>query len=87
MSKEILLNGLNPRQKEAVLHEGGPLLVLANAGNSKTRVITHKFAYYTKKSNKVSPHSILAVTFTNKASDEMKRRIALLIGKDMDSSG
>jgi len=85
MSKEILLKDLNPRQKEAVLHEGSPLLVLAGAGSGKTRVITHKFAYYAK-SNKVSPHSIFAVTFTNKASDEMKRRIAMLIGKEMGGS-
>jgi len=85
MSRELLLKGLNPMQKEAVLHEGSPLLVLAGAGSGKTRVITHKFAYFAK-SNKVSPHSIFAVTFTNKASDEMKRRIALLIGKDMDGS-
>ncbi len=85
MSNELLLKELNPRQKEAVLHEGSPLLVLAGAGSGKTRVITHKFAYHTK-SNKVSPHSIFAVTFTNKASDEMKRRIAMLIGKDMDGS-
>ncbi len=85
MSKEILLNDLNPQQKEAVLHEGSPLLVLAGAGSGKTRVITHKFAYHTK-SNKVSPHSIFTVTFINRASDEMNRRIARLIGKDMDGS-
>ncbi len=85
MSNELLLKELNPRQKEAVLHEGSPLLVLAGAGSGKTRVITHKFAYHTK-SNKVSPHSIFAVTFTNKASYEMKSRIAMLIGKDMDGS-
>ncbi|MBA3071882.1 MAG: AAA family ATPase, partial [Nitrospirae bacterium] len=85
MSNELLLKELNPRQKEAVLHEGSPLLVLAGAGSGKTRVITHKFAYHTK-SNKVSPHSIFAVTFTNKASDEMKSRIARLIGEDMDGS-
>lgn len=85
MSNEILLKELNPRQKEAVLHEGSPLLVLAGAGSGKTRVITHKFAYHTK-SNKVSPHSIFAVTFTNKASDEMKSRIARLIGEDMNGS-
>jgi len=85
MSSDILLKGLNPRQKEAVLHEGSPLLVLAGAGSGKTRVITHRFAYCTK-AHRVSPHSIFTVTFTNKASDEMKRRIALLIGKEMDGS-
>jgi DNA helicase-2/ATP-dependent DNA helicase PcrA len=82
MSKTIL-EGLNPQQKEAILHNGGPLLILAGAGSGKTRVITHKFAYLAKK---LSPNSILALTFTNKAADEMKARIAALTKKDLRNS-
>ena len=85
MSKEILLKDLNPQQREAVLHTGSPLLVLAGAGSGKTKVITHKFAYLVK-SKSLSPHSILAITFTNRASDEMKGRILRLIEKGMDGS-
>ncbi len=85
MSKEGLMQDLNPQQQEALKHIDGPLLVLAGAGSGKTRVITHKFAYLTKN-RKISPHSIFTVTFTNKAADEMKGRIHNLIGRDLHNS-
>jgi DNA helicase-2/ATP-dependent DNA helicase PcrA len=74
------MNSLNSQQKDAVLHVKGPLLVLAGAGSGKTKVIAHKFAYLTSVL-KVDPASILAMTFTNKAADEMKSRIEDLTGK------
>ncbi|HET6451697.1 MAG TPA: UvrD-helicase domain-containing protein, partial [Spirochaetia bacterium] len=71
------LQTLNPRQREAVIHEGAPLLILAGAGSGKTRVITTKIAWRVDQRG-VDPRSILAVTFTNKAAQEMKERVLAL---------
>src|SRR4030043_2171347 len=83
--QDILMRDLNPQQKEALTYIDSPLLVFAGAGSGKTKVIAHKFSYLNKV-KRLPQDSILTVTFTNKAADEMKKRINSLIDKDINSS-
>ena len=77
------LDNLNSNQKEAVIHENGPCLVIAGAGSGKTRVLTYRIAHLIK--NGIDPYSILALTFTNKAAKEMKNRIEKIVGTEARS--
>ncbi|MHB8262825.1 MAG: ATP-dependent helicase [Acidimicrobiales bacterium] len=82
ITEEKLLVGLNPAQREAVLHRGSPLLVVAGAGSGKTRVLTSRIAHLMIE-DEVRPSSVLAITFTNKAASEMRTRLVGMLGDEV----